>query len=257
MIHLLLKLPILKRLIPSLAIRILKIIKKNRGYFKIKNFKMFLDFLDPIDREIILFQEFEKLEIDYLIKQMSKMNPHYFLDIGSNCGYYSISIANKFPNIQIFSFEPNQEAYLKFNKTLKANTLLAKKIKSYNFGLSDSNAKLKIKSLIKHGYVQTGGSSINRNYKKGSFQESLENFKIADEFLKIKHSIIILKIDVEGHEFEILKGLQKIVKLNKCMIQIEIFDKYFFKVNNFLSSLGFITTHKIKKRSNYFYKNFI
>ena len=257
MIHLLLKLPILKRLIPSLAIRVLKLLKKNRGYFKIKNLKIFLDFLDPIDREIILFQEFEKLEIDYLIKQMKKINPHYFIDIGSNCGYYSIKIANEFPNIQIFSFEPNQEAYLKFSKTLKANTLLAKKINSYNFGLSNSNTKLKIRSLVKHGYVQTGGSSITRNYEKGSFQESFENFKVADEFIKIKHSLIILKIDVEGHEFEVLKGLQEITKFNKCLIQIEIFEENFSRVNNFLSSLGFEITHEIKKRYNYFYKNFI
>ena len=63
----LLKLPILKRLVPSVLIRLLKILKKNRGYFKIKNTKMFLDFLDPIDRELILHNEFESLEINYLI----------------------------------------------------------------------------------------------------------------------------------------------------------------------------------------------
>ena len=54
MIKFLVKLPILKRLIPSLGIRLLSILKKNRGYFKINNIKMFLDFLDPIDRQIIL-----------------------------------------------------------------------------------------------------------------------------------------------------------------------------------------------------------
>ena len=54
----LLKLPILKRLIPSVLIRLLKILNKNRGYFKIKNTKMFLDFLDKIDIELILHNEF-------------------------------------------------------------------------------------------------------------------------------------------------------------------------------------------------------
>ena len=70
MISKLIKLPLLKRIIPSLSIRILKLLKKNRGYFKINNFEMFLDFLDPIDREIILHQEFESTEIDYLLKQI-------------------------------------------------------------------------------------------------------------------------------------------------------------------------------------------
>ena len=64
------KLPILKRLIPSLAIRILKLIGKNRGYYSIRGINMYLDFLDPIDREIILFNEFENLEIEFLIGEI-------------------------------------------------------------------------------------------------------------------------------------------------------------------------------------------
>ena len=54
MIKYLIKIPILKRLIPSIGIRLLKILKKNRGFFNIDGFKMYLDFLDPIDRSIIL-----------------------------------------------------------------------------------------------------------------------------------------------------------------------------------------------------------
>ena len=137
MITKLLKIPFLKRLIPSLTIRFLKLFKKNRRYFKIKNLKMFLDFLDPIDREIILFQEYEKLEIDYLTKQINYFKPNYFLDVGANCGYYSIKIANDYPNIKIFAFEPSQEAYFKFNNTLKINYKLKKIISLYNFGLSN------------------------------------------------------------------------------------------------------------------------
>ena len=66
MLSSLIKIPFLKRIIPSLGLKVLKIIKKNRGYFKIKDTKMFLDFLDPIDKQIILNQEYEKLEINYL-----------------------------------------------------------------------------------------------------------------------------------------------------------------------------------------------
>ena len=62
------KLPIFSRLIPSICIRLMKIFKKNRGFFKINETLMYLDFLDPIDREIILHQQFEKLEVDFLIK---------------------------------------------------------------------------------------------------------------------------------------------------------------------------------------------
>mgnify|MGYP001358565686 FL=1 len=87
------KLPILKRLIPSLAIRILKIIGKNRKYYSIRGIDMYLDFLDPIDREIILFNEFEKQEIEFLISEIKKKKLNYFLDVGANCGYYSLKIS--------------------------------------------------------------------------------------------------------------------------------------------------------------------
>ena len=51
------------------------------------------------------------------------------------------------------------------------------------------------------------------------------NFKIADELLDIKNSNLILKIDVEGHELNVLKGLKKIINQNNCILQIEIFEK--------------------------------
>ena len=137
LIKTLIKIPLLKKLITSLGIRLLKLLKKNRGYFKIKNSKMFLDFLDPIDRGIILFQEYDKSEFDYLTKQINSFKPNYFLDVGANCGYYSIKIANEYPDIKIFAFEPNQEAYFKFSNTLKIDHQLANKITLYNFGLSN------------------------------------------------------------------------------------------------------------------------
>ena len=104
MISKLIKLPIFKRLIPSLSIRILKLLRKNRGYFKINDFEMFLDFLDPIDRQIILNQEFEKQEIDFLINQIKLNKINYFLDVGANCGYYSLKISKELPSIKILSF---------------------------------------------------------------------------------------------------------------------------------------------------------
>ena len=79
MISTLLKIPILKRLIPSLAIKVLKFIKKNRGYFRIENTFMYLDFLDPIDREIILYQKFESEEGSRTVKfNAKKLNKTIF-----------------------------------------------------------------------------------------------------------------------------------------------------------------------------------
>jgi len=256
MIPRLIKLPVLKRLIPSISLRVLRILKKNRGYFKINDFEMFLDFLDPIDREIILSQEFEKQEIDFLIEQIRGNDINYFLDVGANCGYYSLKISKEISNIKILSFEPNIEAYSKFLKTLKKNLNLSKKIKLENFGLSDKSTKLKMQSMLKFGYAQTGGSSVideNLNDKNFLFYA---DFKIGDDYIKLINKKISIKIDVEGHELKVLKGIKNIIKKNQCILQIEIFSKNYENVNNFLSTFGYKIFYEVNNRSNYFYKNF-
>tara|TARA_B100000575_G_scaffold198371_1_gene160507 strand:+ start:402 stop:1178 length:777 start_codon:yes stop_codon:yes gene_type:complete len=253
----LLKLPVLRRIIPSLLIRLLKILKKNRGYFKIKDTKMFLDFLDPIDREIILHEEFENVEINYLIEKINIYKINYFLDIGANCGYYSLTVGKKVENISIIAFEPNKEAFFKFSKSLEINPNLSKKINLSNFGLSDVSKKLKMQTMVKFGYTQTGGAGVvnnDNNLKNNNI--FFADFKIGDEYLKLNNEKLSLKIDVEGHEFNVLKGIKNTLVNNKCIIQIEIFEKNFELVNNYLLSLEYKNIFEFKSRSNFFYKNF-
>ena len=257
MLSKLVQLPLLKRLIPSISIRILSLVKKNRGFFKITNIKMYLDFLDPVDREIILHQKFEYLEFNYLIKKINIYKITKFYDIGANCGYYSIFVASKINNIKIISFEPNEEAYLKFSKTLKINNDLAEKIDLKNFGLSNSAGKFKMQSKIKFGYAQSGGTSVIEDNFVDSNSISLGNFKIGDEEIKSTNERIAMKIDVEGHELKVLKGLKKTLIQNKCFVQIEIFEKNFIMVNSYLNSLGYKLVYKFKINSNFFYSNFI
>ena len=57
----------------------------------------------------------------------------------------------------------------------------------------------------------------------------LENniFKIGDSIIKLKNKDISIKIDAEGHEYEVLQGLKKLISYNRIFLQIEIFDKNF------------------------------
>ena len=72
MIKFFLKIPLLKRLIPSLGIRISKLFNKNRGYYNIKSIIFYLDFLDPVDRQIILNKEYEQDAVNFLEDEMRK-----------------------------------------------------------------------------------------------------------------------------------------------------------------------------------------
>ena len=93
MIRFLVKLPIFKRLIPSIGIRVLRFFKKNRGYFKIGEINFYLDFLDPIDRQIILHKNYENDQVIFLEKEMEKNLFDYFLDVGANFGQLSVLLS--------------------------------------------------------------------------------------------------------------------------------------------------------------------
>ena len=261
MIYKLTNYPILKRIIPGLTRRILTLFKKNRGFFKIKNIQMYLDFLDPIDKEIILTNNYESKQLKILINEIKKNSIKYFLDIGSNCGYYSFKLAQEFQNISIIAFDPNKEANYKFKKTLKKNSILSSKIILNEYGLSNKNVKLKMKSMMKHGYIQTGGSRVTLGDKddlnsSDIIHESI--FKAGDNVINFENSCIAIKIDVEDHELEVITGIKRLLNSNKIILQIEIFNKNFSKIDNFLVKNNFIIFNKIAKSgvTDFFYKNF-
>ena len=70
----LIKYPILKRAIPSILIKIYKIFNFKPKLYKINNINFFLNFLDPIDRKIILTQNYEETEMFFLLKNIKKKN---------------------------------------------------------------------------------------------------------------------------------------------------------------------------------------
>ena len=250
-------LPIIKRVIPSILRRILKFTQQNEKFWKIKDINFFLNFSDPLDRKIILYNEYEKVQFNFLVKKIKNLKPQYFLDIGANSGYYSFFIAKKFKKLKVLSFEPNRIAYTKFEKTLKKNKKFQNRIVLNKFGLSNKSGSFKMMSLFKDNYAQPGGSTLIERKKLISkkFFIFSAKFKVLDAFFKIKKKILAIKIDVEGKEDLTLKGMTKLISNNKILLQIEIYKKNYFKINNLLIKKGFKRVFKYE--NDYFYiKNF-
>ena len=100
MIRILLKFSIIKKITSSILRRYFSYFRKNGSYFKIEGIYMFLNFLDPVDKEIILTKEYEARQISILISNIKKYHINYFVDVGANCGYYSLIIAKKIKKIK-------------------------------------------------------------------------------------------------------------------------------------------------------------
>ena len=227
----LLDIPILKRLYPSLIRRFLMLIGKYQINMRINDFIFEIDIRESIERKTYFIREYEKKRMDQLHLFSKKINSDILIDIGANIGFYSILSSGRFG--QIYSFEPNDRNFKLLKKNIKNNKL--NNIQVLNFGLGEKEEVLLGNSNTKGELFQTSGFAISKNNKKG---ESVL-IKKGDDVLQLKNTTLTIKIDVEGFEFFVLKGLKSTLINNWCVLQVEIWEKNNDEVHNFLKSLGY------------------
>lgn len=194
-------------------------------------------------------------------------------DVGAHLGETAMFFYDNFNIKSIYSFEPNKNIFFKLKERLKNY----KKLHAYNIAIGEKN---KIKKF--HIYEDTQSSSFNNLNKKSSYflkknflsfhQYNSKNIKVKVETLKnfifskkIK-KIDIMKIDTEGYEYNVLKGLSKNNFKNISYIYFEhhynnmLLKKYtFMDINKILTDNNFICVNKIKmsfrKSFEYIYVN--
>ena len=251
------KLPILKRIYPSILNRILIILKKNVFIIKFNNIFLRINIKDPIDKIIFYKNSYEEEQIEFIKNYINKNKIKIFIDIGSNIGIYSLIIGKTFKDIKVLSFEPVKNTFNNFNYNIKLNRL-TKNIKTFNFGLSNKSGTQKMIALKKKNYIQSGGYSFYIPKRRIQKNEVIEYYKskIGDKIIKFRNQNLIIKIDVEGFEKEVLYGLKKLLNKNKILIQIEIFEKNFYIINKILNKNKFKLIYKVNKSNDFHYINY-
>ena len=253
-IILLYKFKILKRIIPTT----LKVFVK---FFLIKEIKIIhndLIFLlnpnNPIDREIYLKDKYESDQITFLEKKIEENDIKIFIDIGAHMGFYSINLSKK--KINIYAFEPILENFTQLKKNILVNKIY--NIKTYNYALSNIR---KLVTMWVPDKNRTGGFAIFnkddealKKYEMKNVNTKVIQSDIGDNLLDIKKSMIAIKIDVERHEEEVLHGISNLLRDNKIIIQIEIFDERKKKIFSLLESKDYYLINTIK--NDYYFTNF-
>jgi FkbM family methyltransferase len=146
-----------------------------------------------------------------------------FFDIGANMGYYSLALAAINPALQVKSFEPQPEIYLKFSTNVSLNQL-EPQIKIYNCGLGSREEKLKM--YIPAFTGSGGGSFADLHTEEGSAEEVLVTVQSLDKLTPPNSNVDLMKIDVEGFEFEVITGGLELIKSGKPTIIIELLRKW-------------------------------
>ena len=141
------------------------------------------------------------------------------LDIGANIGNHTLYYISECGASSVYCFEPVKDTFY----TLKKNI--------------EINGAENIVHLFNKGV-----GSVSCNAKVALYNEPSESGNIEiisiDE-LKIIEDIGLVKIDVEGFEIEVLKGMMKTLYKNKPYITIEIRDRNFDEAKSLLLPLGY------------------
>lgn len=173
-------------------------------------------------------------ELNFIGSHVTTMRESTVFDVGANVGAYSKCLRNSNGNINIYAFEPHPKTYRKLEESVHGLN-----INTYNVGVGFSSGVMSL-----YDYADEDGSSHaslyrnvieNIHQRKSTMHEvriiTLDAFALENRIGRVG----LLKIDTEGHEFEVLKGFEKYIKSDKVDLihfefnEMNVISRVFFK----------------------------
>jgi len=156
-----------------------------------------------------------------------------FVDVGANVGLYS-SILSKlnyvYPKMKFYAFEAHPETAQRLKQSLKNRN-----VKIFDKALSNRETELEFVEGVVSGVF-----GVKAHLSEAQIETSAHIVKTSRlDNQEIHGNSIVLKIDVEGHEREVLEGAEELFKANR--IKALYLDGYKDKLlPDYLKSKGFL-----------------
>ena len=198
---------------------IFKFLTKSKFILNFENYKFYASFdKKSLSRWMLKnLKPWDKENVEKVIYFIKKYNGS-FVDCGCNFGAYSIPIAKKFEDQNIYAFDASKKAIYNLQQNIELNKI--KNINYFNIGIGDKNTEAYFNENIDN--LKNDGSF---RFVQNSDKEKINIYKLDDIFKNEKISLkenIIIKLDLEGFDFLALKGLSETIKKSKVIILIEI-----------------------------------
>lgn len=223
---------------------------------KLHGYKMKLDLSDWCQRMTYFLGRYYELEVQQLLSEILS-NDDRFIDIGANIGMISLCAAGLVgKNGEVECFEPNPDCVAVIQENINLNGLT--NITIHPVGLSDQRGELNLNLANTHTGTATFADIGNpeKSYK-------VEVLIGDDVLLTNKKKIKLIKIDVEGFELHVLKGLKRTLDIFHPFLITEFVESHFQRANttgreikNFLFENGY-TPYGITKRRKLFSSQFV
>ena len=154
------------------------------------------------------------------------------IDVGAHTGRYTVigSVFSKKNNI--VSFEPYYLNYSRMLSNLRLNNILTNNCFFSAASSKDGFSSFDINNNSKFFHTSAGKIIAE---KQGAMR--VPTIKL--DSLTFKSIVNAIKIDTEGHEFEVLRGSAKLIDTQRPMLIIEKNRENFFSIINFLKEMDY------------------
>ena len=163
-----------------------------------------------------------------VIKKISDQKKTFLLDCGSNYGFYSFYLASLSVGNQVLAFEASPKTLASFKANLDLNNF--KNINFRNVAISEISGKF-VSFYESHNDWE---SSATHNKFKNTKIVTIETTTIDQELLNkdLNNFAVIIKLDIEGNEFNAIQGGKDTILKYEPLITIEL-SRYNFNNQNY------------------------
>lgn len=199
-------------------------------------FRMRVNPNDLIGRHLYYTGQFDRTIVD-VIHRYAKPGDR-ILDIGANIGYVSCCLLSAVPDSIVVAIEPQQQVY----EMLKQNveTVAPDRVRVIRAAIS---ATCGTGRMVAHA-ANTGGGHLVSDGQTGD--ASVEQVELIDGRTLMARAgvdrVNMIKIDVEGHELPVLRGLRSIIDEHRPrLVLFECFDELTEShgISQFWQSVGY------------------
>jgi FkbM family methyltransferase len=165
---------------------------------------MALDQNDLVQRELLDHGVYEPEVTDFLGTALNSSD--VFLDVGANCGYYSLYAAAS-AGCRVVAFEPDPEMFEALRWNISLNPLLAGLVEPRAEALSCENGS---RRFFRAAGSNSGMSGFSERRAVASFDVPIRTLDSLVESGAVPQPTV-MKVDVEGHETAVFAGAGRVL----------------------------------------------
>jgi FkbM family methyltransferase len=156
------------------------------------------------------------------------------IDVGANLGNHTVFFAAVMKARAVVSFEANPKTFEALSETIRVNGL--SNVGARNQAVSNHAGRVRI-------HTEHAPDSLNLAYVTPSANGAIVAVRLDD--VSCDGKVTLIKVDVEGHEFEVLAGAAQLLQRDRPVLCIEMHHRRdMARVGGWLARRGYVIVER-------------